>query len=274
MNSTPCPLCNEDNPDRFRIWFDGCIKIYKCLTCGLCFQYPGPGRNTIITDYQEAYSLDFINEGKEFRWPKRRKDFLDVLERITKVQPSGKILDVGCGDGHFLSLLNKGSFELYGVEDCKVLAEYAGSKSGAQVICGLYSKEMFPPESFDIITALQVLEHSPDPVGMLNSIYYHLKKDGIVIIEIPSINSPHFLAYSITGIKKFIDGAVYADHAGYYSPKCLQALAKRCNFYQLSLVTGRWAHRENRILQYIGRLIDPLLDTARMGGILYIGRKI
>ena len=148
-------------------------------------------------------------------------------------------------------------------------------KTGAKIIQGQYDKDMFPQDYFDIITFIQVLEHIPDPISALETAKYHLRVNGILVIEVPSIHSPHFLAYQWTGIKRFVkppDGVIYS-HYGYYTPKSLNALTKRCGFEELKVTTGRWQYKYAGLLGKVGKIIDPLLDSLKIGGILYIGKK-
>jgi SAM-dependent methyltransferase len=270
----PCGVCGETHPELFKIWFDGYIKLYKCLKCGFVSQFPGPGNYTIVNDYQDRYSLDFLKQGKEFMYPYRRRVFQDTLNRILAIKKTGTILDVGCGDGHFLYLCTQKGLKCSGVEESTELSSFASQKTNANIIKGKYNKKMFPAESFDIITLIQVLEHIPIPSKALEIANHHLRKDGILVIEIPSINSPNFLGYRLTGIKKIVSppsGVIYS-HCGYYSPKSLLTLTQNCGYEKLSLVTGRWQYKYNSYKQ-IGRFIDPILNKLRIGGILYIGTK-
>jgi len=271
----PCAVCGEIRPALFKIWFDGYVKLYKCLRCGFISQFAGPGKLTILTEYKDLYTLDFLNMGQEFMYPKRRRVLQDIVDCIASIKVGGSILDVGCGDGHFLYLCSKKGFNCYGVEDSKQLSSYASTKTGAKVVQGLYNKEMFPENSFDIITLIQVLEHIPTPIDALETVRHHLRTNGILVIEVPSIHSPHFLAYQWTGIKKFVKpptGVIYS-HFGYYCPKSITMLTEKCGFKRVSLVTGRWQYKYSGFLRLIGQIIDPLLNVLKIGGILYIGTK-
>jgi SAM-dependent methyltransferase len=271
--SRPCAVCGEDRPEMFKIWFDGYVKVYRCLQCGFISQFPGPGSDTIITDYEDYYSLSFLERNQEFMYPQRRRVMEDIIDRIRKIKPGGDILDIGCGDGHFLYLCERRGFRCYGVENSKNLSEYASTKSNAKITQGLYSREMFEEGSFDVISLIQVLEHIPEPKEMLESIRYHLRPGGVVVVEIPSIKAPHFLAYRMTKIKKFVappDGVI-DSHFGYFSPKTLLSLTERCGFETVSIVTGRWRHKYSGYLKALGAVVDPFLNLAKIGGILYIG---
>lgn len=274
--SCPCLVCDEKDPNAFRIYFDGYLKLYQCNSCGFVAQYPGPGTNTIIDKYDDCYSLDFLDRGQEFMHPQRRKVFTDTAKRIKNYINKGKLLDVGCGDGHFLSICRYLGFECYGVEPDKLLSEYGKSKINDRVSQSYYKKELFSKESFDIVTFIQTLEHLPNPLFALETAKYHLRLGGILVIEVPSIWAPHFILYRLTGIKKFVappHGVLYS-HIGYYSPPSLRYLTNRLGFTQLDFITGRWCVKYSGILSILAKVTDPLLSVSKIGGILWIGRKV
>jgi len=272
--SYPCPVCDENDPNAFRIYFNGYVKLYQCKRCGFVARYPGPGTN-IIEKYDDRYSLDFLNKGQEFMYPHRRKVFTDIAKRIKKYINKGRLLDVGCGDGHFLSICQHLGFECYGVEPSKLLSEYASSKIKNPVIQSHYKKELFPKDSFGIITYIQTLEHIPNPLSALQTTKYHLQKGGILVIEVPSIWSPHFLLYRLTGIKRFVappTGIIYS-HVGYYSPRSIRFLTNSIDYTELCFITGRWRVKYPGMLSIVAQITDPLMNVLKIGGVLYIGKK-
>src|ERR1039457_101974 len=266
MCANPCAVCSEEDPAKFRIYFDGYIKLYKCLECGFVAQYPGPGSNTIITSNED---LDFDRDNQENMYPERLNGIKDIARRITAYKQSGTLLDVGCGDGFFLKQCVKMGFDCYGVEDSKALSSYAATRSEAHIVQGIYTKDLFSPGKFDIITFIQVLEHIPSLLQVLDAVKYHLKPEGIVVIEVPSIKAPHFIAYEATGIKWFVrpHNGVAVWHCNYFSPSSLNCLMNRAHITQLSLVTGRWQYKYTGLLSKLGKLCDPLFNSFGIGGI-------
>ena len=273
--NNPCAVCGEHRPEKFRIWFDSYLKLYRCATCGFVAQYPGPGGDLVMTDYSHAYTLGFLEAGHEFMYPQRRRVLQDIVNRIKTHTPKGDLLDIGCGDGHLLYLAHKAGLSPHGVEDCDTLAKFAAQKANANVICGRYHRDMFPEASFDAISLVQVLEHIPTPAETLKTVLYHLRPGGTLLVEVPSITSPHFLAYRMTGVKWFArpPGGVIPSHCGYYAPKVLQGLAEVCGFHTKSVVTGRWQYKYSGAIRTIGAILDPVFNALGVGGILYIGQK-
>jgi len=269
----PCAVCGENRPEKFRSYFDGYLKLYRCVTCNFVAQYPGPGRYTVVESYNEFYDLAFVEQGKEWMYPERIPVLRDIASRIAQRKNGGALLDVGCGDGLFIQQAQQQGFTCTGVEDSAALAGYAHKKTDADIIHGQYSRDMFPAASFDVISFIQVVEHIPYPLPVLEAVKHHLKPGGLLVIEVPSIHAPHFLAYRMTGIKAFVapPTGVIESHVGYHSPNTMRRLTGSAGFTELSLVTGRWKYKYSGLLRTLAYILDPLFEATEIGGILYIG---
>jgi 2-polyprenyl-3-methyl-5-hydroxy-6-metoxy-1,4-benzoquinol methylase len=268
-----CPLCGDRKPENFKIYFDGYVKLYKCKTCAFVAQYPGPGQYTVFNSYEDFPKSRTLEKGQEFLYPHKRRALQNIVDHVLDIVEPGKILDVGCGDGHFLHLCALRGFTCYGIEPSKKTSAYASSRTGIHVIQGTYGKELFPENSFNVISFIHVLEHIPNPASVLEAARYHLRSGGILVVEVPSIHSPHFLLYQLTGIKWFVrppKGIIYS-HINYFSPKTLVALIEQTGFKQKELITGRWKFKYDGILGSIASITDPLMSAAKVGGILYLG---
>ena len=266
-----CGLCGEGRREAFALYFDGKVKLHRCRTCGFVSQLPGsPAR---IESYADYYNLAFAKQGQRFMYPRRRAVLADIRDRVLGVCPEGRLLDVGCGDGHFLHLCRRPELFCVGVEESPVLAGYAAEQSGATVVTGRYEKGMFDKGRFDVVTLIQVLEHVPWPREVLATARYHLRRGGLLVVEVPSIRSPHYLAWRLTGIRWFVrpPNGIVSCHIGYYTPRTLERLAREAGFRKLSLVTGRWRCKYTGLLRAAGYVLDPLLNAFRVGGICYLG---
>lgn len=105
-----------------------------------------------------------------------------IVEKIKTENP--RILDVGCGTGANLEMLaNFGASE--GVDVSDDALEFCNAK-GLKVHKGLAEKLPFDDESFDIVTALDVVEHLDDDVAGLKEMHRVLKSDGRTLIFVPA----------------------------------------------------------------------------------------
>lgn len=116
----------------------------------------------------------------------------------TKIDPvKGKVLDIGCADGVFTKvILDKTcTKEVIGIDVLKPSINWAKShwkkekKMKFQV--GNAHKLKFPAKQFDAVFAFEIMEHVPDPTQVLKEIKRVLKKNGYIIILVPS-ESPLF----------------------------------------------------------------------------------
>ncbi len=258
-----CPLCSRSTEKLFYKTDD--LILYKC-SCGFVF-------HNQQTEYNDQYSIEFAKTRK-FMYPDRAECLRDIVQRIRKYKPAGNLLDIGCGDGHFLSYA-KDYYDISGIEPSYDLSVHASKILSIPVVHGYYPADLKNTQKSDIITMIQVMEHIPNPVKILEHIYNNLSQGGLVVIEIPSISAPHFLLYRLTGIKRFVNNpyGIIKNHVGYYSPKRFLSLMNSIGFKKIELTTGRWQVKYKGTLKSIAKIIDPVFNMLRIGGILYIGTK-
>ncbi len=108
----------------------------------------------------------------------------EIIRKPQAAIQNPKILDVGCGTGGNLEMLAKfGAAE--GVDVSDDALEFCKLK-GLTVHKGLAEKLPFADESFDVVTALDVVEHLDDDVAGLTEMYRVLKTGGKTLIFVPA----------------------------------------------------------------------------------------
>jgi len=119
-----------------------------------------------------------------------------LLLRTLPKRKGGRILDVGCGSGHFLVIARKLSgMDAYGVEPHHYDAEYA-AKHHLSIFKGSLEEAQFPDGFFDVVTLNHVLEHIGDPRSTLREVRRIVKPDGTIVVGIPQTRS---LLYRLFG---------------------------------------------------------------------------
>lgn len=135
---------------------------------------------------QHTYAIMNRVENEHWWYVGRRailESFLGRLIEQGKFQ-NPRILDVGCGTGGNLEMLkNFGAAE--GVDVSDDALEFCQSK-GLTVHKGLAEEMPFADETFDIVTALDVVEHLDDDIAGLKEMHRVLKKDGKTLIFVPA----------------------------------------------------------------------------------------
>lgn len=104
-------------------------------------------------------------------------------------QDSNRILDVGAGDGKFLHFMQGLGFQPFGTTASKISQSAAKTQFGVHIE---FAREL-PPDlrnrKYEIITYWHVFEHLEDPAAHVQSWTEVLAKDGVVVVEVPNIES-------------------------------------------------------------------------------------
>ena len=100
------------------------------------------------------------------------------------IENNGKLLDIGCGkpcefmeDGSFLNYIKFGIG--MDIKNCSIKQTF---------IKGNVVDIPFSKKTFDIVVAMEVIEHLEDIEIALKNINYALKDDGVIILTTPSNN--------------------------------------------------------------------------------------
>ena len=137
---------------------------------------------------QHTYGIMNDVEDKHWWFVGRRAILESFMERIRLSfvsRPSSlKILDVGCGTGANLEMLAQFG-ESEGVDVSAEALEFC-KKKGLKVHSGLAEELPFEDQSFDVVTALDVIEHLDDDIAGLKEMNRVLKNDGQTLIFVPA----------------------------------------------------------------------------------------
>lgn len=119
--------------------------------------------------------------------PLRQK--LDRYTRnLPKAKPGSKLLDVGCGAGHFLEIAQKMGWHAQGCDFDPEVVSRCKSKGLDVRLGGLEAFEKNKGE-FEILTMNQVLEHIPDQKKLIKNCYSYLKNGGSLWMALPNPTS-------------------------------------------------------------------------------------
>lgn len=201
METVSCDLCGADDTETIfagPCWQqpvpDGSVLL-RCRQCGLMYLSLRPAPDEISAYYTPDYTpyrpaiederfwlMRYIRRGKLV---KQRR----LVEKVSG-RRTGSILDVGCSTGLFLHEMAQGGWQTTGVEPIPSAAEYARTRFGLEVFQGLLADASFPPQSFDVVTFWDVLEHTFSPAADLARAAQLLKPDGLLALNVPNYNCP------------------------------------------------------------------------------------
>ncbi|MEK7590059.1 MAG: class I SAM-dependent methyltransferase [Patescibacteria group bacterium] len=156
--------------------------------------------------YKIIHDTELINW-----WYKvRRKIIHDLIKKYGYIENKNiKILDAGCGVGTLLKELEKYG-NVSGLDFSEIAVNFCKEKNIKNVSIGNITKLPFPDNTFDIVLALDVVEHVEDDLSAMREIYRVMKGDGVAIITVPAFKflwgitdemSNHHRRYTISELK-------------------------------------------------------------------------
>jgi len=224
-----CPLCRKNN---FKKLFDKSGFTYvRCSECTFVFVNPRLNEDSILEGYSESNHAESNRIWKEVLETNQQQSFntqaysflLKELKKLGKV--SGKLLDVGCSIGHFMSLAKQFGFEAEGVE-LEPQARAAAIKKGFIVKDHLIENSSYEDKSFDVVSLLGLIEHLPNPLDFMQHIRRILKDDGFILFNgVPNINSINNI---MLGSKARVFNG--RNHLGYYTKRTFLKLMSDSGF--------------------------------------------
>lgn len=168
-------------------------RIGVCRACG-AVQKPADGAflaeiddiyRTYAIYHQAAGAEQAVFEQSSGLPASRSVRLLDTFRRHANLESSGRMLDVGCGNGATLRAFGQVApgWTKAGTEfDAKHRAEVESIPNTETLYVGPVETV---PGSFDVITMVHVLEHIVEPVNVLASLRGKLAPGGLLLVEVP-----------------------------------------------------------------------------------------
>jgi SAM-dependent methyltransferase len=236
--------------------------IVRCNVCGLVYVSPRECLDHVVS---EARPLDVSPELRvsadvralEDRWEnvliqaylrercQKTANAHALLAAIERFVPIGKILDFGAGPGLFLAAAKERGWQAY------------------------LRSDTFPEAHFDVVTALQVLEHLTDPLGTLCELHHVIRPGGMVAVEVPNISNA-WVDLLGRRHRHFVE-----DHLFFFSPATLRCLLEKAGF-----VVVKQGYSVRRIsvracLEQLGRYVNSEGSCGKRVPVVdYLARRL
>ena len=213
------PASAQDIPDQEDLAADQGItlNLHQCKNCGLV-QFdcePVPYYKDVIRS--GGFTTTMVNLRRQ-----QYRHLIDAYHLEGK-----KLIEPGCGQGEFLSVLSEFPVTACGIEHRESLVEL-GKEKGLRIwkqFAGQGEVLKSPDGSisgpYDGFVSFNFLEHQPDPVGMLRCIAKNLTDEGVGLVTVPSLE--YILKYN--GYYELI-----RDHIAYYTFDTLRFAAEKAGF--------------------------------------------
>lgn len=241
----PCPLCRERSPG-------GPSDLpapVRCRACALVFIDPVPPRTADPSTYGPGYYAPWQQAEAAARdrlWRRR-------LARLVSRRSPGRLLDVGCGDGHFMAVARQGGWAVEGIEFSPAGAGCAASRLGRPVAIGDLARSSHLPGPFDVVTLWHVLEHLQEPRPMLQAAWRRLAPGGMIVLAVPNLdNVPLRAAYHVARLRPLplYEAGAREPHLSHFNPATLRRILEREGYRGIEVEPDRCA------LSLPKRLID------------------
>jgi SAM-dependent methyltransferase len=197
----PCIVCDETS--EAVVWKENGYEGHLC-PCGTVYTSPdsGPG---IIDPRLDSHSDIFYSRYAltKARW-------------VHRIRQSGRLLEIGCGQGHFLRAARSLGYSVAGVEPHPERARRIQDELGIEVRCSLLEDLEWQNASFDVVYHCDLLSHFPKPVQALRKMSSLLAPDGVLACEAGTLGAIHPLWY------RWIGQVGFPQHRWLYSPKSLR----------------------------------------------------
>jgi SAM-dependent methyltransferase len=242
--SVPCNLCGVDEADTlFEAGVAQLNRVVKCRRCGLMYSNPRirPADQDLIKDYDPDLTKD-VEAYDPIRFDKERmqvRDYDDTRKYLASIYPErGRLIELGCGMGFLLKAFSEDGWDGVGIEPDRGFCQFIEQNQGLKALPTILEDSGIPDGSVDVVVFLHVIEHLPDPLETLRTIYRVLKPGGHLVLETPRYDSLMFKLLRHRERSLNCNGHIY-----FFTTDSLRKLYEKAGF----------AHRR---LRYVGRSLS------------------
>lgn len=192
-----CPLCGSTALDLRLETTDllqrkpGVFRLDECRTCGHIFQNPRLSIEGLDFYYRDFY--DGLGEADtDGMFAISDRAYRDRARMVARHTTPKRWLDVGGGHGHFCLIAAE---ELPGTHFDGLDMSDSIDEAAARGWIEQAHRGMFPDVagdmagSYDVVSMHHYLEHTRDPIAELDAAHVALAPDGLLLIEVPHIQS-------------------------------------------------------------------------------------
>lgn len=278
--------CNVCGANDYRLLFEEAYEdkavfcVRRCNRCGLIATLPQPDSEFIEELYRDesyrnksvsgTYCLDAEASSLDFSW---------ALASLDAGPQSKRLLDIGCGAGHFVGFALSRDWDAYGAEPSSYAGAIAAEDYPGRIFNGYVKDSAFEPASFDVVTVWYVLEHVPDPAALIRTAKHYLKPGGRLLIAVPNA---HYILFRrwLGKVLKRAPGSVHAhEHLYQFSPQTLKRLVSSIHFDRVRLAVASPYYVSRPILNFAKWISHKLvrllfsLTGVHLGGLILIAHN-
>jgi len=264
-----CPACGGRRAEE-RLC-SNTVRQYECTDCGLLFSeteksldyadaYRKKEEKTWLfgtspyspQQFDEHHFLEILNGKRDFpRYP----FIVRVLDNL-QIGHSNTLLDVGAGIGHIARYIKDNlGCRVYCSEASRSCAEFIQGKLDipAASVTRLSELPAAFPETFDVITSFEVLEHLEDPLGLMKQMAARLAEDkGSLFFSVPNKGLDDYLRKNKARGKDDYP----PHHLTLWTERALRTMCHRAGFRDVAL--AKMPVYPGRLFSYTAPFMTPV----------------
>ena len=222
--------------------------LRECRQCGFQFKDPIINQARLMECYAKASSHNWDIDPDPL-WRQ-----FDVLEAVAKRHANGRrVLDIGCFNGAMLTFFDT-SWEKFGIEPSRDAVKLAESR-GVRVLGASLDEFDRSTGAFDVILAIDVVEHIVEPLPFFQRVSELLAPNGIFVIL---TGDNQAIAWRLQGGNYWYSSL--PEHVSFYSQKSLDEIGRQTGMAGVEyrrvchkrLPFRRWAKDMVKSAAYIG----------------------
>jgi 2-polyprenyl-3-methyl-5-hydroxy-6-metoxy-1,4-benzoquinol methylase len=290
-----CPVCAaRDEEEILRVpSVDDAVeyRLVRCRACDLGYVNPRPDAASIVQFYPAEYESYEVPQVARDRWwqsarrglerwvmaryyddpPKLEHWYEHVLAAVARpwlapsrdsltalpFQGQGRLLDYGCGNGWYAERMRQRGWTVTGMDFSPHAAAQVHKHFGIGVIVGTIPHPQIAPESLDVITMSNVLEHVHAPRELIHAAAQALRPGGLLAVAVPNRDSWGFRHFGCDWW-----GLQLPLHLSHFTPATLRRLVNSAG-----LVV-----RQVRLVAHAGWVRRSLSQARRVSGLGRLAR--
>jgi SAM-dependent methyltransferase len=222
-----CEAC-QAQPRSSRLLYGG-RRYARCARCGTRRAVVAPSREQTRHEYQVRYVRRFppgpIDAG-------RRQVLTAIAVRARRMASGGRLLDVGCGGGHFMTAAQREGWRPVGTDLSHPACLAARATAAVPALAADAEALPFGPGVLDAVALINVLDHTRQPRAVVREAARVLRPGGLLIVRVPNgaFHAPwvralgrlgplvrwrgwdtypilHLFAFGPTGLRRLVQGA-------------------------------------------------------------------
>lgn len=231
---------------------------------------------------QRAAGFPDLNERARADLSERCAYWLRAL--LSLRPPPATTLELGCASGAFVALQASAGYAATGQDLSPAITALARTAFDIPVLTGPVEELQLVPASLDALILMDVLEHLPDPVGVLEPALRALREDGVTLLQLPRFDPALTYAQLVEARHPFLAMMLPGEHLYLYSEASVAQLLHGLGLGQVLFLDPLFSMYDmflaasRRPLQRVeeaawraalrhsreGRIVEALVDVAEV----------